>query len=162
MDKIARKALKTGVDERNRRLYYVCPECGWTISLMPKRCPKCGKRRPKDAYDRAIACREEAIMEAKMKELPKVYADRRVDKVPQPNQPRFTSSNLDLVMKSCYANKPLAELGIPKYYTTDEYGRISEAPVCYTTIGNGGPVAIPKPTQTIQTESVQVPVNMGR
>ena len=63
-------------------------------------------------------------------------------------------------MKSCYANQPLAELGIPKYYTTDEYGRIYEAPVCYTTIGNGGPVPVPKPSQVVQTESVQVPLNV--
>ena len=160
MDKIEKRALKTGVDENGYRLHYVCPRCGWDIPLMPKRCPKCGAKRPKDAYPRALDTRTQEVAAAKQKELPRVYEDRFAQKIPAPKMPRFTSSDMDMVVRSTYATGIMGELGIPKYYTTDEYGRIYEAPVCYKPVGMGGPVPIAKPSKTIQTESVNVPLNV--
>ena len=157
MDKKLKRALKTGVDEENNALHYYCPQCGWDISLMHKSCPKCGAKRPRDAYMRAMEVRDAARMPKE--ESPRVYVDRSVGKIPAPKAPCYASEGVDELVRSCYATDAMAQLGIPKYYQSDEYGRIYETPVCYKPIANG-PVPIPKPTKSIQTEAITVPLNI--
>ena len=106
MDKRIKRALKTGVDEDNNVLHYICPQCGWEISLMPKRCPKCGAKRPKDAYNRAIAMREE---QAAAQKEPTVYIDRTAAKIPAPKAPCFAARGVEEVAKSCYATDAMAQ-----------------------------------------------------
>jgi len=62
---------------------------------------------------------------------------------------------------TCYASAEAERLGIPKFYSTDEYGRVFEMPVSYKTLGIGGPVPVPIPSQTIQTSPIDVPVNFN-
>lgn len=159
MDKRIRRALKTGVDEDNNILHYYCPQCGWDISLMPKRCPKCGGKRPKDAYMRAITLRDASMAEP---EPATVYVDRSCGKIPAPKAPCYASRGVEDVIRSCYATDAMAQLGIPKYYTSDEYGRVYETPVSYTTLPGAGPIPIPKPSKTIQTEAIKIPLNITK
>lgn len=146
MDKNIKRALKTGVDENNNKLSYYCPQCGWEISLMPKRCPKCGAKRPKDAYLRATELRD-AASSANVDNA--VCADRSADRIPSPKAP-------------CYATETMAQMRIPKYYTSDEYGRVFETPVCYKTLPGGGPVPVPKPSKNIQTEAIKIPLEITK
>lgn len=159
MDKTVKRALKTGVDENNNKLSYYCPQCGWVISLMPKRCPKCGGKRPKDAYFRAIELRDAA---SRQSELPDVYVDRSAGKIPAPKAPCYAARGVDEVIRSCYATDAMAQLGVPKYYTSDEYGRVYETPVCYKTLPGGGPIPVPKPSKVIQTEAIKIPLEITK
>lgn len=157
MDKKIKRALRTGVDDNNDALRYFCPQCGWTISLMHKKCPKCGAKRPKDAYTRAMSAR--AAAEQSANKAPKIYVDRSAGKIPAPKAPCYAAAGVDDLVRSCYATDAMAQLGIPKYYQSDEYGRIYETPVCYKPLTNG-PVPVPKPSGPVQTEAITVPLGI--
>ena len=157
MNKAEKRALKTGVDDNDNRLHYECPKCGWDISLMHKRCPKCNNKRPKDAYARALNTQgqERYANSAPMT----VYApDRSATVIPLPKKPHYVGTDIDDVIRSTYATEELQILGIPKYYSVDEYGRVYEAPVSYRPLNNGGPVPIATPSKAIQTDSINVPI----
>ena len=158
MDRAERRALKTGVDENDNRLHYECPKCGWNISLMHKRCPKCNNRRPKDAYGRALQT-QEAERYAKRGPRTAYAPDRGATVIPLPKKPHYVGTDIDDVIRSTYATEELGILGIPKYYSVDEYGRVYEAPVSYRPLNGGGPVPVATPSRAIQTESINVPVN---
>ena len=158
LSKEEKRALMTGLDENNVRLNYTCPECGWTISLQATRCPKCGNKRPKDAYKLALFARNTAKM-AKSS----VYApDRTVKVTPIPKKPHYAGVTINDALRQTYATEELSIMGIPKYYSADEYGRVYEAPVSYQPINGGAPVPITTPTKVIQTESITVPVNFRK
>ena len=48
-----KKILATGADSNGAKYYYTCPKCGTSNLLNAEKCVKCGKKRPKDAYDNA-------------------------------------------------------------------------------------------------------------
>ena len=152
-----RKALRTGLDASYNPLNYVCPICGWEISLQAKRCPKCASKRPKDAYRRALSLRDQVLVKNTRQT---VYIDRSAQALPSAKAPCYASTGVQDVNSSCYATYQLEQLGIPKYYTTDEYGRVFETPVSYTSLPHAGPVPVPKPSKTIQTNSIQVPIDL--
>lgn len=159
MNKYEKRALKTGVDASGNRLHYECPQCGWDISLMHKRCPKCNNKRPKNAYMRSLSAQEEELMARSGGAPMTAYApDRTATVIPLPKKPHYVGTDINDVIRSTYATEELQILGIPKYYSVDEYGRIYEAPVSYRTINNGGPVPIATPSKAIQTDSINVPI----
>lgn len=155
-----RRALRTGVDAEYNPLTYFCPKCGWEISLMAKRCSNCGARRVRDAYERATKLTEERIREETKAEG--AYIDRSADALPGPKAPCYGAPGTDDPSESCYATDALERLGIPKYYSSDEYGRVFETPVCYKPLPGAGPIPIPKPSSAIQTERIRVPVDIER
>ena len=158
MNKLEKRALKTGVDENDNRLHYDCPKCGWDISLMHKKCPKCGNKRPKDAYARAIGVREDE-QSANAPRMSAYMPDRSATVIPLPKKPHYVGTDIDDVIRATYATEELALMGIPKYYSVDEYGRVYEAPVSYRPLNGGGPVPIATPSKAIQTGSINVPVD---
>ena len=165
MDKAKKKALKFGVDENFERLEYRCPKCGAVVPLSSKRCLNCHLRRPKDAYERALNLR----MEAEAKNAPKKnpIVPGTVCKRPLPKGNCYAQSGAPAGCyvhpqpnpASCYASAEMQRMGIPKFYSTDEYGRVFEMPVSYKPLGIGGPVPVPVPAQTVQTTPIDVPVN---
>jgi hypothetical protein len=159
MDKNIKRALKTGVDENDDRLHYYCPKCGWDIPLLSRRCPKCGAKRPADAYNRAVRLRDE-ILEAQTRQTPDVYIDRSCMKIPAPKAPCYAAPGVDKAEESCYATDAMEQLGIPKFYTSDEYGRVFETPVCYKPLPFAGPVPVPAPSRTVQTDAIKVPIDI--
>lgn len=159
MDKRVKRALKTGVDEYNNPLYYACSRCGWDIPLSAKRCPKCRLKRPKDAYVRAVSERLVKITD-KHEVHKNVYIDRSAAAIPAPKAPCFAAPGVEEVMKSCYSTDAMRLLGIPKFFSSDEYGRVYETPVCYKTLPHAGPVPVAVPSQTIQTSAINVPINI--
>lgn len=158
MDKRIKRALKTGVDERNNALYYGCPRCGWEIPLSAKKCPKCRQKRPADAYSRAVAERKATVSDNNTK--PAVFVDRSAVKLPAPKAPCFAAPGVEDVRRSCYSSDAMMQLGIPRFYTSDEYGRVFETPVSYTTLPHAGPVPVARPSKTIQTSAINVPLNI--
>lgn len=158
MNKKEKWALKTGVDENDNRLHYECPKCGWDISLMHKRCPKCNSKRPKDAYMRSLSTRDEETFAKGGAPLTAYAPDRTAMVIPLPKKPHYVGTSIDDVIRSTYATEELAIMGIPKYYSVDEYGRVYEAPVSYRPINGGGPVPIATPSKAIQTDSINVPL----
>lgn len=158
MDKRIKRALKTGVDENNNTLYYACPVCGWEIPLSLKKCPKCRKKRPADAFIRAMKERKKNVSEQNC--TPAVYVDRSADVIPAPKAPCFAAPGVEEVKRSCYATDAMAQLGVPKFYSSDEYGRIFETPVCYKQLPHSGPVPVPVPSKVIQTDAINVPLNI--
>ena len=166
MDKAKKNALRFGVNENCERLEYCCPKCGFIVPLAAKRCPNCRKRRPADAYESALAYRaeEEAKRMPKVKNVPVAGT---VCKVPTPKSLcyatpyAYTGCYPMPAPSTCYASAEAERLGIPKFYSTDEYGRVFEMPVSYKTLGIGGPVPVPIPSQTIQTSPIDVPVNFN-
>ena len=165
MDKAKKKAWKYGVDENFERLEYCCPKCGATVPLSAKRCLNCKGKRPKDAYERALSFR----MEEEMKRAPKnnnPIVPGTVCKRPLPKNPCYAQATAPYGCvepqpnpASCYASPEMQRMGIPKFYSTDEYGRVFEMPVSYKPLGIGGPVPVPIPAQTVQTTPIDVPVN---
>ena len=165
MDKAKKKALKYGVNENCERLDYCCPKCGFIIPLAAKRCPNCRKRRPADAYERSLSYQAE--MEAsRMPKVKNVPVPGVVCKTPAPKSMCYASPYANagcypVAAPTCYASPEAERLGIPKFYSTDEYGRVFEMPVSYKTLGIGGPVPVPIPSQTIQTSPIDIPVNFN-
>lgn len=158
MDKKQKWALKTGVDEYDNKLHYFCPNCGWDISLMHKKCPKCGAKRVKDAYQRAIAVRNDALRAARKTAV--YVPDRTAEKLPAPKAPCFAAPGVEDAYNSCYATNAMAQLGVPKFYSSDEYGRVFEMPVCYKSLPVAGPVPVPAPSKTIQVDAIKVPIDI--
>ena len=159
MDQKKKWALKYGVDENDNKLYYFCPNCGWEISLMHKRCPKCGAKRAKDAYERSLQIRNEKMQ---TKRKASIYVpDRTAEKLPSPKAPCYSTPGVEDAYASCYATNAMAQLGIPKFYSSDEYGRVFETPVCYKSLPVAGPVPVPIPSRTVQTDAIKVPVDFS-
>lgn len=165
MDKAKKKALKFGVDGNFERLEYCCPKCGVVVPLSAKRCLNCRSKRPKDAYERAIGLK----MEEEAKRAPKNgnLVPGTVCKRPLPKKLCYANPCAPSGCRiepqpnpaSCYASVEMQRMGIPKFYSTDEYGRVFEMPVSYKPLGVGGPVPVPVPAQTVQTTPIDVPVN---
>ena len=165
MDKAKKEALKTGVDERNERLEYRCPNCGALIPLAMKRCSNCRKRRPKDAYERALSYKAEVALErTPIKKTPQPGTACKIP-LPRPlcyagpDAPANCSIVPPPIPSTCYSNQDMYKLKIPKFYSTDEYGRVFEMPISYKPLGMGGPVPVPIPAQTVQTSPIDIPLN---
>ncbi len=152
MDKVRKKALKTGVDENLQRLDYVCPTCGMLIPLGAKRCPGCHAKRPQDAYERALAERSRKAAEAAQRTASTTIADRTTTILPSPKAPCYSS--VGTTTNSCYATNAMQQLGVPKYYSVDEYGRVFEMPLSYKPLPVAGPVPIATPSKVVQTDVI--------
>ncbi len=161
MDKIEKRALKTGVDENNNKLYYECEYCGSKVALNNKRCCYCRKRRPVNAYAMALDFNQKERESLQNGRQRTVVADRSVVGAPQSKYPCYPGLGNSEVGAACYGSPMLEQMGIPKYYSMDEYGRVFEAPVCYKPVNGGNPVPIAKPSRVIQTDSITVPVNFN-
>ncbi len=165
-DKMKKNALKLGVDENFERLEYNCPKCGALISLAAKRCPQCRNKRPADAYERSLdhKIEEEAARRPSKgnQPVPGTVCKRPIPKqlcYAQPTAPAGCYIEPAPSASACYASRDMERMAIPKFYSTDEYGRVFEMPVSYKPLGIGGPVPVPIPSQTVQTSPIDVPVN---
>lgn len=154
-------ALKTGVDENKFKLHYTCPVCGWDIGLVHKRCPRCNSKRPKNAYSLALAARNVDIQRRNPNLNEEVYVDRTAYVGPAPKVACYATVDPLEAQNRAYATDELAKLGIPKYYSQDEYGRTFEMPISYKTLPYAGPVPIAKPSEVIQTEKISVPIDLN-
>ncbi len=161
MKNIKKIALRTGVDENSCQLEYLCPKCHSIVPLGAKRCPNCDNKRPKDAYERAIEYRAYKIREKQAKIKQATPADYFAQKLPMPKAPCYSSPEAATQMRSCYATDAMQQLGIPKFYSSDEYGRVFEMPTCYKPLPVAGPVPVPAPSVVIQTSAINVPVSFG-
>ncbi|MCR4660988.1 MAG: hypothetical protein K5765_03175 [Clostridia bacterium] len=154
-------ALKYGVDENNLKLHYICPNCQWDIGLLYKRCPKCNNKRPKEAYSLALRMRDDEINRRNPQLNEEVYVDRTAQLGPTPKQACYATIDVEEANKRIYASEDLAKLGIPKFYSQDEYGRTFEMPVSYKPLPYAGPVPVAKPSVVVQTEKISVPIDIN-
>ncbi len=165
MNKVKKKALRTGVDENFVRLEYSCPKCGNSISIAAKRCPFCRNKRPDNAYERSLQQQEEAFMTSmpqRKAPQPGTFSQRPLPKdacYAQAYAPAGCMVYSAPSPSACYSSPDAERMYIPKFYSTDEYGRVFEMPVSYKPLGIGGPVPVPTPSQTVQTSPIDVPVN---
>ena len=166
MDKVKKNALKFGVDENFERLEYRCPKCGMIVPLAAKRCTNCRCKRPKDAYESSLSYKAERLA-AKAPGNKKTPVPGTVSKIPLPKPLCYAGPDAPAnctivpppVPSTCYASPEMQRMKIPKFYSTDEYGRVFEMPVSYKPLGIGGPVPVPIPAQTVQTSPIDIPLN---
>ena len=163
-----KNALKTGVDSNFEPLEYRCPKCNDLIPLGAKRCPNCRCKRPKDAYERSLAVQAEVKSRRAEESRPKkTPVPGTVSKMPLPKPLCYAQAGAPANVPiypapsaaSCYAGPTFQQMGIPKFYSTDEYGRVFEMPVSYGPLGIGGPVPVPIPSRAVQTSPIDIPLN---
>lgn len=154
MDKVKKHVLATGVDEYGAKYSYFCPHCKCINPLNMQYCTKCGKKRPRKAYENAY------VEQPKVTPLYGEDIDRTArNAYPTAPNPCFavpmpTNGNYDPA--NYVANY---RMRIPDYYMTDEYGRIYKAKVSYGPMPCAAPVPVATPSKHIQTPSINVDIN---
>lgn len=169
MNKEKKNALKYGVGANYEPLEYRCPKCNALTPLGAKRCTNCHTKRPKDAYERSLSLQaEETQRREALKRPVKQPVPGTVCKMPLPKQLCYASADAPVgcyvhpapSVASCYASPAMQKMAIPKFYSTDEYGRVFEMPVSYGPLGIGGPVPVPIPSKAGQTSPIDIPLNI--
>lgn len=145
MNKIEKYVLTHGVDPEGAEYYYSCKKCGTMNLLNVARCPYCGKKRPRKAFEYA---KKEPPAPSPMS-CPVLPGARTVMSRPAvflPGPDGFSGESF---------GRGVTE-GLPSYYTTDEYGRVYKAKVSYGFLPCSAPVPIPTPSRAVQVAPVDV------
>lgn len=152
MNKLKKKALKTG-EYKDNKCYFYCSSCGNQNDLAAKRCAFCNAKRPVDAFEQAVSVLEKPADNCG------VFVDRTVaNAYPSPTNPCFAvplpGNGFD---SENYVKNSL--INLPNYYSTDEYGRVFKTDVRYGAMPCSAPVPVPIPTKTIQVAPINLPIN---
>lgn len=145
--------IQTGVDANGSKYFYYCRKCHSINPLHAVYCGHCGKKRPRDAFENAY------IETVQPKPIYGMDIDRTArNAYPAAPAPCFaipmpTNGNYD---PENYVANTLA--GLPKYYQTDEFGRVYRAKVSYGALPCSYPVPVATPSKHVQTSAINIPI----